>query len=637
MLQKLREKTSGWVAAAILGLLIVPFAFFGVENYFTQQVSNYVAKVNDTEIDQNQFNARFEEFRRQMRQMMGEQFDARQFESPESKRQVLDRLIDEELLRQSGEKLGVVVSAQLLQKEIAAIPAFQTNGRFDPVQYRTVLAAQGMTPRAFQDRVRRDLAMQALPAQLGGSGFVTESYVKRYLALRDQTRSFDYLVLPAPTAESVGEITDEALKAYFDQHASRFVSDERVALEYLEIDASKLDVPVAADEETLRQRYEEQKSRYMEAEQRLASHILVKVDPNADAEAQKAAQAKAQGLVEKARADGADFAALAKENSDDPGSKNLGGDLGWLEKGITDPAFESALFALQPGTISDPVKGADGWHVIQLREIKAESGKPFEDVRADLEREYLEGERERLFSDLSGRLVDVIYRDPTTLATASEELKLPIQRTESFTRSAGAGIATNPAVLEAAFSDAQLVEGAVSDPIDLGNGRSVVIRTVDHVAATPQKLEDVREQVRSSVLAERIAEQSRKDAEAALGRLRGGESLAALATERGIEVQKAESVGRVGATVDPTISQHAFGLPHPTPAKASLGSVEMPAGGHALIALTSVSDGDPSSTDAATIASLREQLSQAVGGAEAMAFVKALRKASTIEVVEDRL
>src|SRR5688500_13340197 len=132
MLQKLRDKTSGWIAIAILILLIVPFAFFGVENYFTQAAATYVAKVNDTEIEQQQYSRRFDEFRSQMRQMMGDRFDARQFETPESKRQVLDRLIDEELLRQAGEAAGVVVPPERIRKEIGSIPAFQAEGRFSP-------------------------------------------------------------------------------------------------------------------------------------------------------------------------------------------------------------------------------------------------------------------------------------------------------------------------------------------------------------------------------------------------------------------------------------------------------------------------------------------------------------------------
>lgn len=637
MLQKLRDKTSGWIAVVILILLIIPFAFFGVENYFTQQGATYVAKVNDAEIGQEDFRARFEEFRQQMRQMMGEQFDARQFESAESKRQVLDRLIDEELLRQESERLGVIVPPTQLYQEIAAIPAFQTGGKFDPDQYAALLGAQGMTPRSFEARMQRDLVTRTLPTQLVATAFATGDYVDRYLALRDQTRSFDYVVLPAPAPETAGEISDAELEAYFAENGSRYVSEERVSLEYIEVEASKLDVPVSADESTLRQRYEDEKSRFVEAEQRLTSHILVKVDADADAEAQKVAQAKAQDLVTQARADGADFAALARTHSEDPGSKNSGGDLGWIEKGITDPAFESALYAMQPGTVSDPVKGADGWHVIQLREVKAETGKPFEEVRADLEREFLEAERERIFSDISGRLVDVVYRDPTTLATASDELELPILRTESFGRAGGPGIASNPEVLEAAFSDAVLAEGTVSDPIDLGEGHTVVVRAVDHVPSAPQKLEEVRDQVLAAIRAERIAAQAGKDAQAALEALRAGETLAALAGARSLEVRNADKVGRVGATVEPAIAEHAFSLPHPVEGKPIIGMVPLPGDAHALIALSAVADGDPAQTDVAARTAMADQLGQAIGGVEAQAYLQALRKAAKVEVVENRL
>jgi peptidyl-prolyl cis-trans isomerase D len=543
MLQKLREKTTGWIAGTILALLIIPFAFFGVENYFTQQSATYVAKVGDAEISPDAFRQRFEEFRRQMQQMMGEQFDGREFESAENKRRVLDRMIDEELLRQNGERLGAVVTAARMQKEIGQIQAFQKEGKFDLDTYRGLLAAQNMTPRMFEDRVRSELAAQAIPSQIAASGFVAEDYVGRYLALRDQLRSFDYLVLPVPGADSVGEIDEAQIETYFKDHGDRYVDPERVSLEYLEVDAATLEVPVSVDEETLRQRYEEQKTRYVEPEQRLASHILVKVDANADADAQKAAQAKAQALVEQARAAGADFAALAKANTDDIGSKNTGGDLGWVEKGIFDPAFETALYALELNAISDPVKGADGWHVIKLREIKAETGKAFDAVRAELEREYLEGERERLFSDFTGRLIDVIYRDPSTLATASEELKLPIQRTESFTRAGGIGLASNPKVLEAAFSEAVLVDGTVSDPIELGPDHSIVVRAVDHVPAKPQALEQARDAVRAAIVAERLAAKGKEEADAALEALRGGKPLADIATERGLELKTADKGG----------------------------------------------------------------------------------------------
>lgn len=637
MLQSLRDKTSTWIAPVILILLIIPFAFFGVENYFQQNVATHVAKVGEKEIGQDEFRARFEEFRGQMRQAMGENFDAREFESAENKRRVLDRLIDEELLRQAAERLGITVSAAQMQKEIARIPAFQTDGRFDPQLYRAVLASQNMTPRGFEERLRSDMLLQALPQQLVSTGFVTGDYVERYLALRDQARSFSWVELPAPAAEAIGEITDAEIQAWYDQHPEQYVNPETVTLEYVEIDASKVEVPVTVDEQTLRDRYEEQKARYVEAEQRQASHILVKVAPDADADAVKAAQAKAADLAAQARAEGADFAALARQHSEDPGSRNTGGDLGWVEKGIFEPAFETALFAMQPNTVSDPVKTAEGWHVIRLAEIKPETGKPFEAVRAELEKEYLDGERERIVSDLTGKLVDVIYRDPSTLATASEELKLPIRKTDAFTRAGGTGIASSPKVVDAAFSEAVLVDGQASDPIEIAPGHEVVIKVAEHVPAAPRKLEDVREAVRAAIVADRLGKAARQQAEAALAELKGGKTLDAYAAEKQLEVKTADGVARNGVTADAAVLAQAFKMPHPAADQPTLGLAEMGADRFALVALTAVKDGDPAATEAEARTAMLEQLSQGLGGAEANAFVQALRKDTPVEVIEERM
>lgn len=637
MLQALREKTKGWIAVIILGVLAVPFAFFGVENYFNPSVSTYVAKVNDVEIDQDQFRQQFEQYRNQMRQMMGERYDAAQFDSPETKREILDRLINEELLRQASERLGIVVSGPQVQKEIAAIPAFQVDGRFDSAQYRATLQSVGRTPRSFEQDVIRDLNTRALPQQVAESGFVTPAYVDRYLALRDQTRSFKYVTLPLPAADSVGEISDADVQAYYDAHPESYVSEESVAIEYIEIEASKLDVANTVDESTLKQRYEDQKARFVEPEQRLASHILVAVPANADAQAQKAAEAEAADLAAKARAEGADFAALAREHSDDIGSKAGGGDLGWLEQGITDPAFDAALFAMQPNTVSDPIKSAEGWHVIQLREVRPETGKAFADVRAELEKEYLDGERERHFSDLTGKLVDIIYRDPTTLGTASSELGFPVQTSAAFTRAGGPGLLGRPEVIEAAFSDGVLREGNVSDIVDLGPGHAVVLRVAQHTPAAPKPLDTVRDEVVAAIRAERIEAQAQKDLDAALAQVKSLDALQALATERGVEVQTADTVGRAGATVDRQIAQAAFALPHPAADAPSIGSAKLVAGNRAVIVLAEVTNGDPTKTEAAMRQMLADQLSQQIGGAESVELLNALRKEAKIEIAEARL
>jgi len=638
MFQFLRNERSRWISQLILSLMAVPFLFVGVNSYFDAKVPTWVAKVGDVEISQADFRARFEDYRQQMRRQLGERYDGRELEQLAVKRRVLERMIDEELMRQAGSRLGVVVSAQQLQKEISSIPAFQSEGRFDPAQYRMLLSMQRMTPKSFEEQVRRDLQVRALPLAITDSALATTLDVDRYLQLRDQRRDLRFVELPAPAAGAVEPPSDEQLKAYYETHADRYRTEETVTLEYVEIDASKLDVPATADEETLRQRYEEQKNRFVSAEQRLASHILVKVAEDAPADVQQQAQAKAQKLAEEARAPGADFAALARDNSEDPGSRASGGDLGWLEAGVTDPAFDSALFALGAGEISAPVKSSEGWHVIQLREIRPGTAKPFEEVRAQLEKEYLDGERERVHSELAGRLVDIVYRDPTTLNAAAQELNLEIKRIGPFGRTGGADpLSSHPELLRAAFSPQVLEQGNASDPIDVGEGRTVVIKLAEHVRPKQIPLEEIREQVAQEWTREQRQALAKAQAQSLFDRLRAGEPLDQLAKEAGGEVKEEKGVGRAGMTVDPRLSEEAFALPHPQGDKPSSAMVELGGERYALLQVLAVQDGDPSGMEAEARSALRGQLAQVIGVAESDAFLSALRDSTQIAIAEERL
>lgn len=638
MLQTIREKTSGWVATVIIGLLIIPFAFFGVNNYFSEQAELWVAKVGEEEISQETYRQRFEEYRQQMRQMLGENFDPSQLETPEAKRRVLDALVEEALLRQAAAGLGMAVSANQLQQQIMDIEAFKVDGKFDVNQYRVLLASQGMTPLSFEQRMREDLEVRALPTALSRSALATASEVDDYFRLRDQKRDFRYLELPVPDDAAVGEPTAEQLVAFHKDNQQRYQTEETVSIEYLEVDATAIPVPSVPDEDTLRQRYEEQKARFTEIEQRLASHILIKVAADADAAAQAAARDRAQALVEKARAEGADFAVLARENSDDVGSKAAGGDLGWIETGLTDPAFETALFALQPGTISDPVKSAEGWHVIQLREVRPGDVKPFEAVRDELQAEYLETERERAHSELAGRLVDITYRDPSTLATAAKELNLEIKQAGPFGRFGGAeGITANPAVLAAAFEPAAIRDRTASNPIDLGEGKTAVIRVTEHTASEPLALDAVRDQVRADWLRDTRSRMAEDKAKALFERLQQGESLDAMATELGLSIGKADAVGRGEASVDRTLVGEAFALPRPQGDSAQQALVTLGGDRKALLEVTKVVDGDPATVDATERTATRQQLEQARAAAEIRELIEQLKKAYPVRLAEQRL
>jgi peptidyl-prolyl cis-trans isomerase D len=635
MLQALREKTSGLIAKIILGLIIIAFSFFGIESYFTSRTDDFVARVGDKEISQQDFRARFDEFRQRQLQAANGAIDARYFEQPAIKRQILDQMVDEQVLLVANEKLGIVIPAQRLRSEIAQIPAFQRDGNFDEAQYRAVLAAQGMTPVGFAERVGKDMASREMPLQVASSVFVTESEVDAYLRLRGQQRDFHVITLGKPTSAD-SEVGEEELGKYYADHQQEFMNPEEVALEYIELDAAKLDVQLTPDETTLKDRYEKEKARFVSPEQRLASHVLIKVGGKGGPEDQKQALEKAQKIADEARS-GKDFAGLAKQSSEDLGSKALGGDLGWLDKEMTDPAFETALYALEKGKISDPVLSAEGYHVIELRDIRPGKTRTFEEVRPELVKEYTESERERVYNEKSGRLIDLTYQDSTSLEPAAHELGLKVEKTALFSRAGGTGIAGNPAVLRAAFSDPVLVQNNNSDSVELGPNHIAIVRVGEHKPATPKPLDEVRADIRGRVITARVSKQAQAQADQLFARLEKGETLDAIAGELKLPVKDERGTGRNALNVDGTLVKAVFDMPRPQEGKPDVKLVALPNDEYALVRLDNVADADPTALDATTRESARNTLQQSASMASAREFVTALRASMKIKIVEDRM
>ncbi|PPT91925.1 peptidylprolyl isomerase [Xanthomonas theicola] len=659
MLQKLREKTSGWIATAIIGLLMIPFLFVIDGSYLGGVGANNVAKVQAPpswwssapswwpasllwrhhEVSTEQFRARFEEARQQARQQQGDDFDPREFESADNKRKVLDQLIDEQVVKLAAEQAGVVIGDAAVRDYISTIPAFQNDGKFDPERYRLALAsgAPPRTPAMFDQLVRDGLQQSLITSALMESAFATQQEADRLLKMLGETRDVDLALLPEQPADST-PVSDAQVQQWYDAHRSDFKQPQRVSIEYVELNAANLPPAKPADEAALRKRYEDEKARFVEPEQRLASHILISAGK--DAASQKVAEAKAAKLAAEAKRPGADFAALARTNSEDPGSKNAGGDLGWVEKGVMVKPFEDALFAMKPGEIVGPVKSEFGYHVIRLSEVKGGKGKAFEQVRDQLASEQLQADNEKAFSELSGRLVDLVYKNPTALAPAAKDVGLPVQTLGPFSRADASGIAAQPAVLRAAFSDTLIQDGTVSDPINLGPNHSVMLRVIQHLPEQTQPLAKVREQVIAAVHADRTAKAAAAKADALLERLRKGETLQALAGPEKLQVSPMPGLARTVPMPSPEANRAIFSAPLPAAGKPSVGKVELSAGGakrYALFVLNKVNPGDLSKVLAEQKTTLKQQLGQIEGAAAAKAYVDAMRKRYKISVQETQL
>lgn len=634
MLQALRNKMHGWPSIVILGVAVFAMSFFGIESYFMSRNDTFVAKVGKQEISQQQFQDRLNQLRQRASEQQGDSFDASIFEQPATKLAILNQLIDEKLLEQANSKLGMVVSNQALRDFIAAVPAFQLDGKFDATTYRTVLSMQGKTPEMFQSEVLASLEPSLIPDAITAGAIVTGADVDRFINLRLQRRDVRYAQLPQPKIDNA-PVTSEQVQAYYDQHKDQFGTPEQVSLQYIEVNEADLKPAAAPSDEDLRKRYENEKAKFVQPEQRLVSHILINVPKNATPDQQKAALAKAQKIASEATP--ADFAKLAQQDSDDLGSKRQGGDLGWLEKGVTTPAFDEAMFKMQKGQISQPVLSDEGYHIIWLRDVRSGIAKPFEQVRDELLKEAEAGSKDRVYNDLAGKLTDKTYQNPSSLEPAAQELGLKIQSTPLFSRAGGPGIAADPKVLKAAFSDDVLAQGNNSNLIELGTGHAVVIRVDKHVAASTKPLADVEDAVRQKVIAQRETAAAKTQADALLARLQKGESFDTVAASVNATVQKAEGVMRSQPNLAPELEKKAFLLPHPQPGKPEYAEVELGDGSFSLLALDKVEGADMSKIRPEELEMLRNQMVKAYGAEATQEFIGQLRSQTEITIFKERL
>lgn len=633
MLQAMRNKMHGWPSIIVLGLAVLAMSLFGMESYFTSRNDSFVAKVGKHEISQNAYQDRMNQLRQQASAEQGEHFDSSIFEKPETKQRVLDGLVVQQLLLQANADWGMRVSDQAVRDYIAAIPAFQVNNQFDATSYSAWLTSQRKTPGMFEDEVRSSLATQLLPDAINDSTIASDTQVDQFLSLLTQRRDLRYFLLPRPTLTD-DKISDTQIETYYKAHLADYMNPEQVSVKYIEVNGADLPLDTAPSEDDLKKRYADEKQRFVQPEQRLASHILINVPANATPEQQKAALAKAEKIATEANP--GDFAKLAEEDSQDLGSKRQGGDLGWLEKGVTDPAFDAALFALQKNQISKPVLSSDGYHIIWLRDLRSGESKPFDEVRAQLTKEASTAERDRKYNEVAGKMSDNTYQNPTSLEPASVALNLPIKSTALFSRKGGEGITANPKLLAAAFGDDVLVQGNNSSLIDLGNNHSVVIHVDKHVPAAARPLAEVRADVQKKILDERIAVAEKKQADEALARLRKGETMPAVAASLGATITSVSEAVRQSKVPAPLLMQ-AFLLPHPAAGNAEFAAVDMQDGSYALLAVDKVQGGDLAKVPPEQRESLRRQMAQAYGSETTRELIDLLKAKTEIKINTSRL
>jgi peptidyl-prolyl cis-trans isomerase D len=611
----------------VLVLLILPsFVFFGIQGYsrFGEGGNATVAKVAGQNITQAELDAahrdQIERVRRQAPNV-----EAKLFDTPEMKQRTLDELVRDRVTLAASSQLNLGTTDDRLRRLFAADPQFAFLRNADGSVNKDALAQQGMSSEVFAARLAQDIARRQVMSGVAGTVLATGSTSLTAMDALLQQREIQVLRFNAKDYAAKLSASEADLDKYYKDtaHAAQFMAPEQASIEYLVLDLDALKKGVTVSDEELRKYYDENASRYTKAEERRASHILIKADKDAPAADRAKAKAKAETLLAELRKNPAALPELAKKNSDDPGSAERGGDLDFFGRGAMVKPFEDAAYALKPGEISPIVESDFGYHIIQLTAVRGGEKRAFDAVRAELEDEVRRQVAQRRFADAAVEFTNTVYEQPDSLKPAAEKLKLTI-RTQSGVQRTPAMGATGPLAsakfLDQLFGSEALRNKRNTEAIETATNQLVAGRIVSYSPAQLLPYADVKAKVQSAVVGEMAAAQARKDGEARLEALK--KAADSPIGEPPFAVSRAQRRDLPPQLIDAVLRADPDSLP------AFVG-VDLGAQGYAVARIGKVLGRDPLAGDARQMAA---QYAQAWGDAEAMAYYNALKKRFKVEV-----
>jgi peptidyl-prolyl cis-trans isomerase D len=612
MLQAIRDKVTGWIAYGIIFMISIPFALWGVNSYLGGGEVLPAATVDGEKISVRDLDQAYANYRQRLSQLFGgtipESFDNESI----LREQVLGQLIEEFVLRQYTQKQRYRIGDDELNKIIRSMDAFQRDGQFDTEIYQSQVRSLGYSPVGFEQELRLNGSIEQFQNGIRETAFVVPVFESQFTKLSNQTRKIrmlTYTVDPTSIQVDAGEIEQQ-----YQSQADRYRTPERVKIDYIELSLDGIKENISVSEDDVFARYQESQGAYTSAEIREASHILVKV--NAD-EAAEEALARITEIRERIT-NGENFSDLAREFSEDPGSADSGGSLGEIERGVMVQTFEAALFSMEVGQLSEPVKTAFGWHLIKLHSVTGGETQSFESLKSSLEDEMKTELAESQIYDLVENLANLAYEQPDSLLPAAEQLGLPVQTSDWFDRSTREGIAAEQKIRQFAFSPEVLTQGLNSEAIELGDDRVVFLRLNQREAPTLQPLEQVQERIKSELVQIKAREQSLKLGTDAIADLKSGKTLDDLAQQWSSSISDLGFIERNQSGINAAVLGRAFSMPKPEQGMVFDG-LSQANGEYVVLELSAVL-----SNDADVDREALDGLAGAQGGAEYQSVLKLL-------------
>lgn len=601
-------------------MLILPsFAFVGMQGYTSMMdgANAGVASVNGRKITQAEWDAAQREQSERIRRQ-NPTVDAKLLDSPEAKRQALEGLVTERTLKVAADQQHFTPTPESVAARFWADPQFAFLRNADGTVNKALLAAQGMTPSIFLERLRQDYAVRQVTAPVESSGVVGAATPKlafdALLQQREvQVQRFELKDFAAKISPS-----DADIEAFYKEpaNAAKFQLPESAQIQYVVLDLEALKKDVKFTEDDLQNYYKENAARYGVPEERRASHILIKVDRNAPADERAKAKAKAEEILAQVRKNPADFAALAKKNSQDEGSAVNGGDLDFFSRGAMVKEFDAAVYAMKQGEISNLVETDFGFHIIQLTGTRGGDKKPFEAVRGEVEAEVRKQLAQREYAAAAEQFGNLVYEQSDSLQPAADKLKLKVQTATVLRQpQPGAmGPLASPKLLEAVFGAEALRNKRNTEAVETGPSQLVSARVTQHNPARVPPLADVKDKVRDQLVRKLASEQAKKAGEARLAALKANPADVA-GLEAAVTVSRAKPQALSRAQLEAVLGADASKLP------AVVGVVAED-GGYVVVRINQLQPRDATVIDDARAA---QQYAGAWARAEGQAFLAALK------------
>ena len=616
MLQSMRSGAQSTPVKILLILIVISFAGFGVESVLFGSSGTSVADVNGEEITPQQLQIAIENQKRQMMQIFGDNLDPAMLEDDRLRGSALEGLIERQLLLQSADAQGLVASSRSIGQIVASVEAFQVDGQFDADRYKVVLANAGLSPERFRREQAQQIKLSDLQQSVLASDFTTALEVAATADVSSEERDVRYLLLDAEAVFADVVVSDDAVAEYYGDHLDDFVSEEQVVAQYIELQLEDFFAPV--DEALVREQFEAVKGEYEVKDQTRVAHILL---IQGDDESIEEYTQRIDDVAARLAA-GTAFGDVAANASDDIGSADLGGELGFTDGTVFPDAMEEAIAELEVGQISAPVKTDAGTHFIRVEERVAGEAPDFESLRAELADSIQRSAAEKELLIAVDALRDISFNSPD-LTGPAESLGVQSQLSSPVTRGAGDGVFGNEQVRAALFSNEVYQAGNNSEVIELPGSRFVAVRVAEKVPPAQLVLEEVATDIRAQLEMEARAAELDRLLEEIKARRQAGETIDAIATESGWEWRVELGARRVGSLLPREVANAAFRME--LEGGFALDMVELPGEQYAVVELARVTPGSVDNLSNQERDAIVSQLAQMQGELSLLAYRRALR------------